>query len=91
MAYNILIETFGGLDADKPYLDKALINTKRDYKTGKYIITNNYKKCWSKMVMMSKKQFFQECGARITLKTIIYFTNLLNLRSTQIIHTEKMI
>ena len=35
-------ETFAGLDADKPYLDKAP-NYERDYKTGKYIITNNYK------------------------------------------------
>ncbi len=35
-------DTYAGLDADKPYLDKAP-NYERDYKTGKYIITNNYK------------------------------------------------
>jgi hypothetical protein len=35
-------ETFAGLDEDKPYLDKKP-NYERDYKTGKYIITNNYK------------------------------------------------
>lgn len=35
-------ETFAGLDKDKPYLDKKP-NYERDYKTGKYIITNNYK------------------------------------------------
>ncbi len=36
-------ETFAGLDKDHPYLDKAP-NYERDYKTGKYIITNNFKK-----------------------------------------------
>ncbi len=35
-------DTFVGLDEDNPYLDKAP-NYERDYKTGKYIITNNYK------------------------------------------------
>jgi hypothetical protein len=35
-------ETFAGLDKDTPYLDKAP-NYERDYKTGKYIIVNNYK------------------------------------------------
>ncbi len=36
-------DTFAGLDEDNPYLDKAP-NYERDYKTGKYIITNIYKK-----------------------------------------------
>ena len=35
-------ETFAGLDKDTPYLDKAP-NYERDYKTGKYVIVNNYK------------------------------------------------
>ena len=35
-------ENFTGLDKDNPYLDKAP-NYERDYKTGKYIITNNFK------------------------------------------------
>ncbi|MCD9573353.1 glycosyltransferase family 117 protein [Flavobacterium soyae] len=35
-------EVFSGLDANVPYLDKKP-NYERDYKTGKYIITNNYK------------------------------------------------
>lgn len=35
-------DMFAGLDADQPYLDKAP-NYERDYKTGKYIITNNWK------------------------------------------------
>ena len=35
-------DTFAGLDKDEPYLDKAP-NYERDYKTGKYIIVNNYK------------------------------------------------
>jgi hypothetical protein len=35
-------DTFVGLDENTPYLDKAP-NYERDYKTGKYIITNNYK------------------------------------------------
>ncbi|WP_264565626.1 DUF2723 domain-containing protein [Flavobacterium sp. N3904] len=34
-------ETFAGLDANNPYLDKAP-NYERDYKTGKYVIVNNY-------------------------------------------------
>lgn len=35
-------DSFVGLDEDTPYLDKAP-NYERDYKTGKYVITNNYK------------------------------------------------
>lgn len=35
-------ENFAGLDANNPYLDKAP-NYERDYKTGKYVIVNNYK------------------------------------------------
>lgn len=35
-------DMFAGLDPETPYLDKAP-NYERDYKTGKYIITNNYK------------------------------------------------
>ena len=35
-------ETFTGLDKEHPYLDKAP-NYERDLKTGKYIITNNFK------------------------------------------------
>ncbi|UTN05932.1 DUF2723 domain-containing protein [Flavobacterium bizetiae] len=35
-------EVFAGLDAKNPYSDKKP-NYERDYKTGKYIITNNYK------------------------------------------------
>ena len=35
-------DAFAGLDKDEPYLDKAP-NYERDYKTGKYVIVNNYK------------------------------------------------
>ena len=35
-------EGFAGLDKNNPYLDKAP-NYERDYRTGKYIIVNNYK------------------------------------------------
>jgi hypothetical protein len=35
-------DAFAGLDEDQPYLDKAP-NYERDYKTGKYVIVNNYK------------------------------------------------
>lgn len=35
-------ENFAGLDKDQPYLDKAP-NYERDYKTGKYVIVNNFK------------------------------------------------
>lgn len=35
-------DTYAGLDPDTPYLDKAP-NYERDYKTGKYVIVNNYK------------------------------------------------
>jgi hypothetical protein len=34
-------EAFAGLDANNPYRDKAP-NYERDYKTGKYVIVNNY-------------------------------------------------
>ena len=36
-------ESFAGLDPNNPYLDKAP-NYERDYKTGKYVIVNNYVK-----------------------------------------------
>ncbi len=35
-------DMFAGLDPDEPFLDKAP-NYERDYNTGKYVITNNYK------------------------------------------------
>jgi len=35
-------DTFAGLDKDEPYLDKKP-NYERDYRTGKYVIVNNYK------------------------------------------------
>jgi hypothetical protein len=35
-------DAFAGLDKDEPYLDKAP-NYERDYKSGKYVIVNNYK------------------------------------------------
>ncbi|WP_281323222.1 glycosyltransferase family 117 protein [Flavobacterium aestivum] len=35
-------EKFAGLDPNNPYMDKAP-NYERDYKTGKYVIVNNYK------------------------------------------------
>jgi hypothetical protein len=35
-------EVFSGLDEKEPYLDKAP-NYERDYKTGKYVIVNNFK------------------------------------------------
>ena len=35
-------DTFAGLDKNEPYLDKAP-NYERDYKTGRYVIVNNYK------------------------------------------------
>ncbi|MCL6460590.1 MAG: DUF2723 domain-containing protein [Flavobacterium micromati] len=35
-------EAFSGLDEENPYLDKAP-NYERDYKTGKYVIVNNFK------------------------------------------------
>lgn len=35
-------DTFAGLDPENPYLDKKP-NYERDYKTGKYVIVNNYK------------------------------------------------
>ncbi|PZR20816.1 MAG: hypothetical protein DI539_09755 [Flavobacterium psychrophilum] len=35
-------EKYAGLDRDKPYID-AKPNYERDYKTGKYVIVNNYK------------------------------------------------
>ncbi|MFM2214120.1 MAG: hypothetical protein RL427_1383 [Bacteroidota bacterium] len=34
-------DTFAGLDKDQPYLDKAP-NYERDYRTGNYVIVNNY-------------------------------------------------
>jgi hypothetical protein len=55
-----------------PYLDKAP-NYERDYKTGKYIITNNYKNA-EQNSDDAQKQFYQECGVQI-IENYINFTN----------------
>ena len=57
---------FSGLDKENPYLDDKP-NYERDAQTGKYIITNNFKRP-NKIMTVHTTLFYQECGAKNMLK-----------------------
>jgi hypothetical protein len=66
-------ETFAGLDPTNPYLDKAP-NYERDYKTGKYIIVNNYKNA-EQNSDDSQKTFLPRMWSPENIANYINFTN----------------
>ncbi|WP_428230149.1 glycosyltransferase family 117 protein [Flavobacterium sp.] len=68
-------EVFAGLDAKNPYSDKKP-NYERDYKTGKYIITNNFKNA-SQNTDDNQKAFLPRMWSTETghIQNYISFTN----------------
>ncbi|KFF15216.1 glycosyltransferase family 117 protein [Flavobacterium hydatis] len=66
-------EVFAGLDKNTPYLDKKP-NYERDYKTGKYIITNNYKNAVQN-TDGAQKAFLPRMWSTEHVENYINFTN----------------
>ncbi|MBK0370529.1 glycosyltransferase family 117 protein [Flavobacterium agrisoli] len=66
-------ETFAGLDPNSPYRD-AKPNYERDYKTGKYIITNNYKNA-EQNTDDAQKTFLPRMWSTDHIENYINFTN----------------
>ncbi len=66
-------EAFAGLDKNNPYLDKAP-NYERDYKTGKYVIVNNFKNA-EQNGDDSQKTFLPRLWSGDNITTYISFTN----------------
>jgi hypothetical protein len=66
-------EVFAGLDKNTPYLDKKP-NYERDYKTGKYIITNNYKNAVQN-TDDAQKAFLPRMWSTEHVENYINFTN----------------
>ena len=66
-------EAFAGLDEDNPYLDKAP-NYERDYKTGKYVIVNNYKNA-EQNSDDNQKTFLPRLWSGDNIVSYISFTN----------------
>ncbi|HEU4496918.1 MAG TPA: DUF2723 domain-containing protein, partial [Flavobacterium sp.] len=71
-------DTYAGLDKETPYLDKAP-NYERDYKTGKYIIVNNYIKA-EQNTDDSHKAFLPRMWSTDHAANYMTFTNVLNFR-----------
>jgi len=66
-------EAFSGLDEDNPYLDKAP-NYERDYKTGKYVIVNNFKNA-EQNSDDNQKTFLPRLWSGENIVSYISFTN----------------
>lgn len=66
-------EVFSGLDENQPYLDKAP-NYERDYKTGKYIIVNNFKNA-EQNSDANHKTFLPRLWSSEHIENYINFTN----------------
>ena len=66
-------EAFAGLDKNNPYLDKAP-NYERDYKTGTYVIVNNYKNA-EQNSDDSQKTILPRLWSSANVENYIKFTN----------------
>ena len=66
-------EAFAGLDEKNPYLDKAP-NYERDYKTGKYVIVNNFKNA-EQNSDDNQKTFLPRLWSGDNIVSYISFTN----------------
>jgi len=66
-------EAFAGLDENNPYLDKAP-NYERDYKTGKYVIVNNFKNA-EQNSDDNQKTFLPRLWSGENITSYISFTN----------------
>ncbi len=67
-------DTYSGLDEDNPYLDESP-NYERDYKTGKYIITNNYKNA-KQNTDDNQKAFLPRLWSTEHIENYMNFTNV---------------
>ena len=67
-------DAFAGLDEETPYLDKAP-NYERDYKTGKYVIVNNYKNA-EQNTDNAHKAFLPRMWSTDNIKGYIEFSEL---------------
>ena len=74
-------DTFAGLDADQPYLDKAP-NYERDYKTGKYVIVNDFKNA-EQNTDDNQKAILPRLWSTENIENYISFTNVPNFKLNQ--------
>lgn len=71
-------DMYAGLDADEPYLDKKP-NYERDYKTGKYVITNEYKNAVQNSDS-KHKTFLPRMWSTDHAENYMRFTNVVDFR-----------
>lgn len=71
-------DTYAGLDKENPYLDKKP-NYERDYKTGKYVIVNNYIKA-EQNTDDNHKAFLPRMWSTDHAANYMTFTHVLNFR-----------
>lgn len=74
-------DAFAGLDADEPYLDKAP-NYERDYKTGKYIIVNDFKNA-DQNTDDNQKAILPRLWSTDNIENYMSFTNVPNFKLNQ--------
>ena len=74
-------DAFAGLDADEPYLDKAP-NYERDYKTGKYVIVNDFKNA-DQNTDDNQKAILPRLWSTENIENYISFTNVPNFKLNQ--------
>ena len=74
-------DAFAGLDADEPYLDKAP-NYERDYKTGKYVIVNNFKNA-DQNTDDNQKAILPRLWSTENIENYISFTNVPSFKLNQ--------
>lgn len=83
-------DMFAGLDPDEPYLDKAP-NYERDYKTGKYIITNNYINA-TQNSHGDHKTILPRMWSSDNAENYMKFTNLVNFKiDPEYAHEEELV
>ncbi|MFC6097277.1 DUF2723 domain-containing protein [Flavobacterium qiangtangense] len=71
-------DTYAGLDKENPYLDKKP-NYERDYKTGKYVIVNNFKNA-EQNTDDNHKAFLPRMWSTDHAANYMTFTHVLNFR-----------
>ncbi len=74
-------DAFAGLDADEPYLDKAP-NYERDYKTGKYVVVNNFKNA-DQNTDDNQKAILPRLWSTENIENYMSFTNVPKIKLNQ--------
>jgi hypothetical protein len=83
-------DMFAGLDPDEPYLDKAP-NYERDYKLGKYVITNNYINA-TQNSHNDHKAILPRMWSGDNAQNYMEFTNILDFRiNPEYAHEEELV